>query len=340
MNKLNSNIIAFKAIAIILVVFIHVSNGIKQLDYNSDQRFNVLYILLQASLFAVPVFFFLSGYLSFLNRKLFTWDLFLKPKMIRILFPYLLWSLFSYLVLYRIYEPLVLVEGLLLAKASGPYYFIFVLFFFLLVSPIINSLLSDKMLVLIGVVNFLFILFVCYLRVVTEDFKWQWAALHPLSWIFYFFFGAYIGKFGKGVFENLKLKWAALLVLFTFLLSVFEGYVVLSVTGLYWGGSSIKASSFFYSTSVLIFFVCLLDKKIQWNPVFLFLGSASFGIYLIHEIFRYRVEKLLDRIVLYVDHPYLYSFFDLMLTVLCSVVLIVVVRSILGFKRASKYLGF
>jgi len=97
MQKRNSLVDLLRVIAIVGVIFIHVSSrSLEQGGYDL-LRLSVPFFLNQLFRFAVPMFFFLSGYtLEYRYIKEFETKTFLKKRIVKLIVPYVLWSALYY----------------------------------------------------------------------------------------------------------------------------------------------------------------------------------------------------------------------------------------------------
>lgn len=117
-----------RGLAIIAVVFIH----------TSPKGFPQVYVRPFVN-FAVPLFLFLSGYLTNINQD--DWFAFGRKRVARVLVPYIVWSL-VYTVLF--FHPNKMVFNLLTTKAAIPFYYIFVYIQFVLLTPLIGYMSKSK----------------------------------------------------------------------------------------------------------------------------------------------------------------------------------------------------
>lgn len=121
-----------RVIAMISVIVIHVTST--YVNYNSNivvLGMNIAFILNQMSRFAVPLFILLSGVSLGLSKSHAGTRQFLSNRMIKIGFPYLLWSLIY--ILYNIHSDLsawsfeLCLKTLLLGQAAPHLYFIIII---------------------------------------------------------------------------------------------------------------------------------------------------------------------------------------------------------------------
>jgi len=124
----NNTIQIFRAFAIIAVVIIHTTPlGYWQVYCRPFINFSV------------ATFLFLSGYLTKIEND--NWGAFYKKRIVRVLVPYTIWTIFYTLASLH---PEKLPVNLLTAKAAGPLYYIFVYIQFVLLTPLLGKLAKSK----------------------------------------------------------------------------------------------------------------------------------------------------------------------------------------------------
>ena len=129
----NYKIQILRALSIIAVVLIHTCpNGISQAIYRPFINF------------AVATFLFLSSYLINFNNT--NWKLFIKKRIIRVLIPYILWTIIYSLSNFKLYgfSLKILLFNLFTTKSTGTLYYIFVYIQFTLLTPLLKKLSSSK----------------------------------------------------------------------------------------------------------------------------------------------------------------------------------------------------
>jgi peptidoglycan/LPS O-acetylase OafA/YrhL len=247
--------------------------------------------------FAVPVFLFLSGLVLFYNYEA-GWSprrivAFFRKRLVGILLPYVLISLFYHAVYGYFYSHdlgnlHVLISQLLTGSASYHLYFMIILFQFYLLFPFIMSALSlwPKLkpwfgLLMIGVQAYFVyrLLFVHYIPGVQGYWMNYWI---------YFFLGGYAGLY----YERLKpwlLKGRWLLVLTALAIGVYRaGFAIYKPEAI----GHLAGDTLFRLYGLICAFA-FLAVGIGWQgsgnrikAVFNSLGRNSFGIYLIHPFFQ------------------------------------------------------
>ena len=331
----------FRGIAMVAVVAIHAGG--------TGWKWNVYYMLViqQVYLFAVPLFFFMSGY--FLPKSISETGHgnleFVIQKLKRILIPYFIWSSGVLFFVFKNYDISDFITKIILGRALGPYYFIVVLATLFIVTPSLYWLSrKDYGLCLIIFINIMTLIGIYYLRLFTESGLVWWKASLPFTtWIFFYYLGLIVNL--KGL-KNLlprcfNQKHALYCVVGSLILSIVESFILAKEYGSAANvNSSVKFSSFLYSTFVIIYLLMMKNKIRNLSKSLIVIGKYSFGIFLIHELFRYRLSNILSA------NDLLYSFQPIMqivvivVTLCLSLFTIFIMQKILGKKIASKYLGF
>lgn len=347
--KRDNSFDVWRGIAIIFVVAIHASNTGKEfLSGPSQWNYFATLGLRQIYNFAVPLFFFMAGF--FADKEIETvatrWKTYIGKKLTRILVPYILWSIVIILALQRNFDLLALAKKLLLGQAQGPYYFLIALSFLYILTPVISRFgIKQSTTSCILIINAVAVSIIYFLRVrLGESFTWQMSALPCTSWILFYYLGLQIRKCeNQPLFTHFRsIPSAVGLAICCLVLSWIESYFLIShPSGPYlWAGSQIKFSSFLYSIAIINLFTVLRKKEWKYPSFLVFLGQASFGIYLIHELFRGRISYRLSNIEnLYAIQP-LFQFIVVVATIVCCLIVIEIARRLLGKSNATKYLGF
>ena len=265
----NSMVQVFRALAIFAVVMIHTSpSGIGQVY--SRPFIN----------FAVATFLFLSGYLTKLEND--NWSSFFKKRIIRVLVPYVIWS-----VIYTLYSRHLekLPFNLLTAQATVPFYFIFVYIQFVLLTPLLGKLAKSR---------FQFLgWFVAPISIIVFKYYWILSGREPdpnisliwsdicLGWFTFYYLGLILGN--RIMEKHYSLRTLVILYVLSIVLQIAEGYG-LFLLGDKFCGTQLKLSSLLTTTVfLLIAYTILKSDKLNINNRFLImLGDYSFGIYLCH----------------------------------------------------------
>lgn len=130
---------ALRAISILAVVLIHTTTRVLEKSGYNLHDFQFTLFLNQASRFAVPLFFLISGFVLELNHHLNVsyWRYF-KKRVNRVFVPYVFWSAIYYLFIFRT-NPDGFLKSLVTGSASYQLYFIPSLLIFYTIFPVLHK---------------------------------------------------------------------------------------------------------------------------------------------------------------------------------------------------------
>lgn len=313
-----------RGIAILMVIFIHTFPAIT-LSYNS----NIELFLRQILNCAVPIFLAISGYFIVKGGKTNNYIDFLKHQIPKVYIPCLFWSV-PYFVLY-LYAGNGLLKSLLYFFSCGfsIYYFIALIIQYYILSPMLIKLKSGGV-----ILSFLLTMFA--IGMVTYILQIKGYAL-PLIvyaggfpvWLIFFVIGMHLGKIQR---DYKIIPWICSIIFFLILSFTETKYLY----GFNHGGFAIKVSSHLYSLSIIML---LFSQRVETyfskvnNPLYRFtvyIGSLSFGIYLIHCFFIIALRRYFE-----IDLGW---FLSTITVLLLSMGFIYIVKKI--FPHLSIYWGF
>lgn len=279
----NNMIQIFRAFAIIAVVMIHTTPG------GEWQVFCRPFIN-----FSVATFLFLSGYLTKLEND--NWYAFYKKRIIRVIIPYVVWT-----ILYTLPGILVngnllqIVKNLITAKAAATMYYIFVYIQFVLLTPWLGRLARSKYRHFGWLIAPISTLIFKYYGLLTGveynayvSLFWSDACL---GWFTYYYLGLLLGN--RIIKRDYSLGNMLVLYLISIVLQMAEGYGWL-LLGEANCGTQIKMTSFLTSSLfLLIVYKILSMPNIDVKSKFLCsLGDYSFGVYLCHIMVMWVLAKV------------------------------------------------
>ncbi len=290
---------ALRVIAILGVLLIHLTTktlSVVGLDPNLAP-FSLF--LNQAARFAVPLFFFISGFVLELNyREKLSYMTFFKKRASRIIIPFLFWSIFYYLLSH---SPSQLISSnfflaILHGKASYQLYFIPTLILFYLFFPLLHNLINilKKPLVLIFLVLLQGILVSWdYYFKNFETFYILRIAL--LIWLM-FVLGMVTSHYKERVMEFVKKNFKVFVILLLVLLPIIffhSKLFFLSTRRIGYIYSQYHALNYLYSLIFAGVTYYVLETK-QWGrKVFITLSKLSFFVFFVHVFILENVWKLL-----------------------------------------------
>ncbi|MCB2256805.1 acyltransferase [Escherichia albertii] len=330
-----------KGAAILAVVFIH-SLGYLSVSNKGTFEWYISIISRQFVNFAVPIFLFISGFLSF-SRDIHDTLYYLKRKLLRIIIPYLSWSCFYFFFLFTFNNQSFVVKNiiaqLILGTGIGVGYFVIVLVQFIILTPLINKITSIKTHIMIicgftiigGVVNYMSVKIDC-LKLFSQ---FPYSAIPFFVWYPFYHLGFVFNKYNISCPKCLNSSILFGILSFSLTLAIFEG--------MFWGYagnysfavSQLKLSSLILSLCVCMIAYFYLNRDINYKSLSQ-LGTISYGIYLTHMLFVWLYHYLFSHTSMYIRHLVISCGFIFILSIISSVVLVFLIRKILG--RYSVYI--
>lgn len=276
-----------KGIAIVAVVMIHSCGFLNNYDIYSYNGYVGVYIR-QALNFAVPVFLFISGYLSFKAGNIDSIE-FIRKRLLRIITPYIIISMVYIVINYIIngefslFKDLIL--GLLFGRAMSVGYFIIVITQFVILTPLIMKVQKKETHILImTLISVIGIAYTYFTKLTLDTKPFSMLATFPYSsiiffvWYPFYHLGFFLSKYQP------KIKFSNFLLILSVILSMIEAYALNKAGINSFATSQIKVTSFIFSLCVCAYIYNIRNNKINssWLE---WLGVNSFGIYLIHILF-------------------------------------------------------
>ncbi len=321
--KRNTYFDFLRGLAIMMVVGIH--------TYTLGKDSTVVRQLLNT---AVPLFVAISGYCLSQKRMENKDDylFFLKKKFSKVYLPVLVWSLPLYAIALYSGSSIIKQTILLLSCGLSIYYFVAFIMQCYVVLPVINNYISGnkrRVVIVSCLISFAWIAGVMYMNTIQGKGIPLILYAGPLPcWLMFFVLGVMIGHKPE---RNYSIILPMVIAILGFILSVIETDYLLDHYG---KGVGIKPSSFIYSAGMIfLMFSNKVENLIRRTGAIyrfiIWIGSLSFGIYLVHCYFISFFVKRLP-----IDSWLLQWSLALFLTV----VFILILRKLLPTKY-HKYLG-
>lgn len=250
--------------------------------------------------FSVATFLFLSGYLT--KSKNANRYAFYKKRIIRVIVPYVIWTILYSLPSIINYGGKTLLINLLTAKASVPLYYIFVYIQFVILTPYLCKLVQSKYkfigLVIAPISVIIFKYYELYSGIEFNEYiKLFWSDC-CLGWFTFYYLGLLLGN--NLIRQRLSLKTLSTFYFLSILLQIAEGYYWYSL-GEINCGTQLKLTSILTSSLFCLIIYGIIQNKITLKNKFLrLLSDYSFGIYLCHMM----IIKLLSLCAYYSMIPY------------------------------------
>ena len=308
-----------RAIAIVAVVFAHTC------PYG-------MYIVICRPFinFCVPLFLFLSGYLT--NSNVNNWNLTVKKRLIRVFIPYVIWT-----VIYTVEsgEYNKLLSNVLTTNAAAHLYYIFVYMQFVILTPLLIKLAKSRFSFLGWLVAPVYILAYKYIPLLSTIRLNTYLSIICwvicLGWLTFYYLGLVLGN--RIVEKKYSLKVLAFFYVVSLLLQMAEGYVWTSIGGTN-PGTVLKLSSIISGALACLMAYTILERGgfESSNRILKKIGDYSFGIYLSHVF----VIHLLKRMPIYDSIPFVVNS---SIVLLISFGLCYIGDKAIG-KPMSKWFGF
>ncbi len=292
---------------------------------------------------AVAVFLFLSGMLTPFHiddvKK------FYQKRIIRVLIPYIIWSLIYTLMFFAggVFHGNLFGKffyNLFTAQAAPPLYFILVYIQLVLVTPFIENFFNSKYKILGFIIPFLSSVLVLYLPCIITHGMNMWHRLPFITWFIFYYLGFLLSN-NKIELKILNSKFLLpLLTIFSFSAQIAESAAFYNFS-LQISLSQLKITSIISSVFICIYaYKYILDRNMEKVKPFIIkglvsIGNYSFGIYLVHIAVIFMLTdyfKLIPKdsvpLIIYTTVMFIISYF------------VVFIFSKIFGKNISKKLGF
>lgn len=281
----NQAIDALRIISILAVILIHTTTKIIQVSDNNLSIIPSSLFYNQASRFAVPLFFMISGFVLELNYSFHqNYFSYLKKRLSKILIPYIFWSAIYYYFIYT-YHSSGFVSTLFQGSASYQLYFIPSLLIFYLIFPLIHQfnryILNKWFLIVLGFFQLFLLIYDYYFK--------SLPFFYPLSIVllnyFIFLLGVLFSHHQTLLITTLK-KYKIYLFLLSIILAIylyFEGKYQFQNTNNYLSFySQWRPSVFIYTLTLAGSFYYFFNKSITQYHIIKVLSRLSFFVFFIH----------------------------------------------------------
>ncbi|QXE01057.1 acyltransferase [Terribacillus sp. DMT04] len=272
-----------RGLAIIGVIFIHISSTTIDIVDNESFLGGVTLLINQLTRFAVPVFLFLSGW-GFANAysKSFNFTSILYRRVSKILFLYLIWNLIYFVYSPGTLNPLTFMRNFILGTNFYHLYFVPLVIFLYLVFPLIFKLSKSN----VGIFLFFLLTILSQIGDVLTNIETLNSPLNFLNWIFYFSAGIWLSDDFKQKVSFLKLhkNWISMMLILSILGVFFESYILIDELGKNIATTSMRPSIIIMSILFISFILCLKWENRIAKKILTKLSDWSYGIYLSHAL--------------------------------------------------------
>ena len=299
-----------RAIAAMGILILHATAGFVTYSEFGSRAMYLAIFLNQFFRFGSPIFMMVSGLVLFYNyRSIDEFDTkkFYKKKVKFILVPYIIWSTIYFLYPHFAHNLPMTVEKLksfgrviLLGEAYSHLYFIFLIFQFYIVLPLLIKYLAKPMEENPLKVFIFFFIFQGIILVYSYYFKnpnaigiirlfnrYHWKSL--FSWSFYFITGGLIGIHYEKIVDFIEKNIGKIFVGYIVSMALYIGhvyYIILSNGNrdLYSKFGSIRPHTMIYAIFTMPVLIWLTRKMVGKYDVLKNFGTYSFGIYFSHPL--------------------------------------------------------
>lgn len=330
----------WRGVCIVAVVLLHcVGTGISLDSFDSIYYFIVICIINSP----VALFFVLSGYFvkaeSFRRGNVGTQ---LKKRTLKLLVPYFIWSLIYIvfnLLLHHEFSIKWIVKCILTGTAATPFYYILVLFYFTLLTPLLIRFMHSRIFNILLFVCCFICLAIFYIMKLSGYEVWH-SVRYTIVWL-PFYYGGILIRNNNVKIERLK-KFAVILCILSIILEFCEAIVIWK----YISNSTdmilsqIKITSFINSACIALLMFSYHTPQMNQGfieKILSRLGDDSYGIFYVHCIFITLFQIAFEKfnIASIVPLPLL-RIGECMLVLILSMIVITLIR--LLFRKKSTFL--
>lgn len=315
-----------KTIGIFLVVFIHlITVNFSNVNFGA----NKLNFILLGTVFHMPLFFFISGYLyKYIKPRLA-----LKKYFKRLIIPYIFFSFIGMFVfiqykgLYTNPETLLSTIGTLLfgmalsdptiVAPNGPIWFLFALFIVILMFSILKTYIEDDKKMFIAIIGINILLYVINILKINLYFSFD-SALLGIS----FFYVGYIFKkhdlirYFKNNYVNISL--AIILFILSYVVLVYNGTLGLRAGS--WGGNILFSYLGAFAGIIMVIAISSILSKFQNKAIFL-ISINTLTIMGLDQILRHYLTIWSKSLGIKDLHPLFNAFIMAIMVILLAVVI-------------------
>ncbi|MGM7703027.1 acyltransferase [Pseudalkalibacillus sp. Hm43] len=279
-----------RAFACLGVILVHVSASY-------DTWF--IYMFNQLGRFGTPTFALISGFLLFhqVKYKGFDSQKFIKSRFTKIVVPFIVWSIFYFLlglILWKSFPDLeVLIKRFLFGDSFYHLYFMVIVIQFYLFFPLMQLIRTKKAWMIALLVSFIVTFFCLYHKQIPIDGPVGTFVNDPIflfKWIFYFIFGGFLAFYWEQILQFTKNKGLLILIIIAvYAFTIYEYHIVGAI-------SSRRVSNLVNIPLLTIACIGLIpllkQMKFLYNPLKV-IGTFSMGIYLVHPFVLIILKELI-----------------------------------------------
>lgn len=335
----------WKGIAIISVILIHATNMASTFSINS---FNWLFglSLRQLTNSAVAIFFALAGFFSHYRPEISAYT-FITKRLIRVLPPYIFWSLLFIIILKPEHFSSfgLLVYDFVYGGAISIGYFVVVLVQLIIITPLIWKL--KNVFSHLFVIILFFIIGMIYRYIVSIGYPESTLASFPfnlilfITWYPFYHFGIFASTYQSVLkkFTGMHYKKIIIFLVISYFISMAEGYTWAILDIKNFAYSQLKLSSFITSFLLFLFILHIHFHKSETffnNKQLAWVGKKSYIIYLSHAPLISIISNKINHFECILNFQPLYIFIVFLLTFMVCLTIIILIEKL--FSQSLKKL--
>ncbi|MEG1834488.1 MAG: acyltransferase [Oscillospiraceae bacterium] len=334
-----------RGICIIAVILIHCTTGLSYIESGLTSFNSIYYIIMRNIInFPVPIFIFLSGFFTNIDLAKNDVKSYYKKKLLRLFVPFVIWTTFynAYWMVTNILknEP---INVIAMIKAyffgTSHLYFIVLLLWLILVTPIIVKCLNSKLkssIVFSITTVFLIVSYIMQLGL-------QKKIPHlEISFIYIGFY--YLGMYCKDKKIDFKKYFnkntSIIFLIFAFVINLSETIILLKIKAdIGFAFDQMTIGGFLYGFSIIVYLLVNQKDKSK-SSLLTYIGDNSFGIYFVHIFWLAVITNIYK--FLNISFPFIFinQIIELIIALSFSMLSIIIVNKIFGKKISSRIFGF
>lgn len=228
---------------------------------------------------------------------------------------------------------------LLAGKAAAPFYYIIVLLYFTLSTPVLKKIINSRFRIAPFILSVMLFFCLYIIQLTTIDI-WSYVHYTPV-WLPFYYAGMYCREYNPRI--KISRRSLAINVGIVLVLQIAENLLLYRLTPFYgMAYGTIRIGGFLYSGVLCIIaykFISENDelKASKVNGWLLYIGNNSYGIFYVHCIIIIMIEKMI-RIEM-VGSIIIYRLIEVVCTMTVSLLVIYIIKKIFGEKNSRLLFG-
>ena len=286
---------------------------------------------------AVGIFIFLSGLLTkeeIQGKEILS---FYKRRLLRVFIPYTLWSVI-YVVFQGSYDTAI--KDYLTGNCCSTFYYILVYMQLVVIAPLVGKLIRSKLWWIGFIITPAAIIAEYILAYCGINLTYPYNINNFLVWFIFFYMGMYIRiryKNKKKVSSTRINVICIILIPVCIALELLEGHFWLSMGRDDFANTQVKLSAMCTAIVVCILIASIILNNSERKPfkLFVLIGDASFGLYLIHQLLIGIWGRYFPNLIIASDYWFI---IEAVIVLIIGFIIIYILQRILG-KKIGRILG-